>query len=57
MQEIFRFIRRRTGRDGSIEGEYTATGIRPHFVNDFESRGIDVAAGIFEPNRPLSDGI
>lgn len=54
MNEIFRFVRRRTGRDGSIEGEFTATGIRPHFVQDFESRGIDVATDMFEPNRPLS---
>ena len=54
MHEIFRFVRRRTGRDGSIEGEFTATGIRPHFVRDFDSRGIDVAGGMFEPNRPLS---
>ncbi len=54
MNEIFRFVRRRTGRDGTIEGEFTATGIRPHFVRDFESRGIDVAGDMFEPNRPLS---
>jgi len=54
MHEIFRFTRRRTGRDGSIDGEFTATGIRPHFMRDFESRGIDVAPDMFEPNRPLS---
>ncbi|MHA1599471.1 MAG: CpaF family protein [Alphaproteobacteria bacterium] len=54
MHEIFRFTRRRTGRDGSIEGEFTATGIRPRFMRDFESRGIDAAPDVFEPNRPLS---
>ena len=54
MHEIFRFTRRRTGRDGSIEGEFTATGIRPHFMREFESRGIDVAPDMFVPNRPLS---
>lgn len=53
MHEIFRFVRRRTGRDGSIEGAFTATGIRPRFAQDFDSRGIDVAADMFEPNRPL----
>lgn len=54
MHEIFRFVRRRTGRDGTIEGEFTATGIRPHFVQDFESRGIDITPDMFEPDRPLS---
>jgi len=54
MHEIFRFHRRRTERDGSIAGEFLATGIRPRFMREFESRGIDVAADIFEPDRALS---
>jgi pilus assembly protein CpaF len=54
MHEIFRFTRRRTGRDGSIDGESTATGIRPRFMREFESRGIDVPPDIFQPDRPLT---
>ncbi len=53
MHEVFRFNRRRTGRDGSIDGDFAATGIRPRFMREFESRGIDVPPDVFEPNRPL----
>jgi len=53
MHEIFRFRRRSTEPDGTIHGDYVATGIRPQFMHELETRGIKVSAGIFEPNRPL----
>lgn len=53
MQEIFKFERISTNADGEIEGNYVATGIRPVFMREFESRGVDYPAGIFEPNKPL----
>ncbi len=53
MHEIFKFKRVRTDPDGTIHGQFVATGIRPKFMHEFETRGIDVSANIFEPNRPL----
>jgi pilus assembly protein CpaF len=53
MHEIFKFKRLRTESDGTIEGQFVATGIRPKFMHEFETRGINVSADIFEPNRPL----
>ena len=53
MHEIFRFRRRSTDPDGTIHGEFVATGIRPRFMNEFETRGIDMSPDMFEPNRPL----
>jgi pilus assembly protein CpaF len=53
MHEIFRFRRVRTDADGTIYGDFVATGIRPKFMNEFETRGIDVSADLFEPNRAL----
>ena len=53
MQEIFRFRRRRTTPQGAIEGEFSATGIRPQFMHEFETRGVAVSPGIFDPGRPM----
>ncbi|MFQ6017195.1 MAG: CpaF family protein [Kiloniellaceae bacterium] len=53
MHEIFRFRRKSTDPDGTIHGDFIATGIRPKFMHEFETRGIDVPADIFDPNRPL----
>ena len=53
MQEIFRFRRRHTTPQGVIEGEFSATGIRPQFMHDFQTRGVAVSPGLFEPGRPL----
>jgi len=53
MQEIFRFKRLSTDDDGTIKGHHVATGIRPKFMQEFETRGIHVSPGIFDPNRIL----
>jgi pilus assembly protein CpaF len=53
MQEIFRF--RMTGRDehGGVLGRFEATGIRPHFMQELEDRGIRLPADIFNPSVAL----
>jgi pilus assembly protein CpaF len=53
MQEIFRF--RMTGRDehGTVLGRFEASGIRPHFMQELEDRGITLPADIFNPNAAL----
>jgi pilus assembly protein CpaF len=53
MQEIFRFIRRRTDPDGTVHGEYRATGTRPKFMEELTTRGINFPARYFDPDRPL----
>jgi pilus assembly protein CpaF len=53
MQEIFKFERQSTDADGTINGQFVATGIRPVFMHEFETRGIEVPQDIFNPNRPL----
>ena len=53
MQEIFKFERQSTDADGTINGEFVATGIRPVFMHEFETRGIEVPQDIFNPHQPL----
>ncbi|HXF89162.1 MAG TPA: CpaF family protein [Xanthobacteraceae bacterium] len=53
MQEIFRFVRTATLEDGTIEGHFQATGVRPRFLNDLATRGIKIPANYFDPGKPL----
>jgi pilus assembly protein CpaF len=49
MQEIFRFNRVATLEDGTIQGRYQATGVRPRFLTDLATRGITVPVSYFDP--------
>ena len=50
MQDIFRYVQ--TGvKDGRVHGYFTATGIRPKFVDRIEEVGISVSANIFSPTH------
>ncbi len=53
MQEIFRFVRLKTDAEGKIHGEFRATGIRPKFVQQLITQGIDLSPEIFAPNKVL----
>ena len=53
MQEIFRFRRMSTAADGTIKGEFRATGIRPKFVDELEVRGVHLPEDMFSPDRIL----
>ncbi|WP_370675667.1 CpaF family protein [Pleomorphomonas sp. PLEO] len=53
MQEIFRFNRLRTEADGTVVGEFRATGIRPRFLDDLVAKGISVPSAYFDPTKPL----
>ena len=53
MQKIFKFERLSTSADGLINGRFIATGIRPKFIQEFETRGIEFASNMFDPNRVL----
>ena len=53
MQEIFRF--KMTGRDddGTVQGHFEATGIRPKFLQDAEAHGIKLPAELFRPEMRI----
>ncbi len=53
MQEIHKFERVSTDADGTIHGNFVATGIRPKFMEEFEHRGIKVSPELFDPNVVL----
>ena len=50
MQDIFRFVQ--TGvQNGRVQGHFTATGIRPKFMDKLEAAGIFISPTIFAPAR------
>jgi pilus assembly protein CpaF len=51
MQEIFRYNRLGTLEDGSVQGNFQATGVRPKFLADLQSRGITVPSAYFDPSK------
>jgi pilus assembly protein CpaF len=53
MQEIYKYVRTSTGEDGSVQGHFQATGVRPRFLADLVSKGIKVPANYFDPSHPL----
>ena len=53
MQDIFKFVRTHTGRDGTVEGEFRATGLRPRCLDELQARGIKIAGSTFDPSKPL----
>lgn len=53
MQEIFKFVRKHADPDGTIHGEFRATGIRPKFMENLKTRGVELPAHYFDPDRVL----
>ncbi|HET9578306.1 MAG TPA: CpaF family protein [Usitatibacter sp.] len=51
MQEIFTFEQTGVAQDGTVQGWYRASGIRPKFVERFRTHGIDVPEDIFQPTE------
>ncbi len=49
MQELFRFVPRGAGADGQVRGVFSATGIRPAFVDDLKMKGFAVPHWLFNP--------
>ncbi|MFI4935739.1 MAG: CpaF family protein [Caulobacterales bacterium] len=54
MQEIFTFNRTATEADGTVVGEFRATGLRPKCMDEMIRRGIRYDTTHFDPGRPLS---
>ncbi|HEY7493321.1 MAG TPA: CpaF family protein [Candidatus Tectomicrobia bacterium] len=51
LQEIFTFAQTGVHDNGSIEGHFKATGIRPQFVERLKALGISIPADIFEARK------
>jgi pilus assembly protein CpaF len=54
MQEIFTFQRSHTTADGSVHGEFRATGLRPRCLDEMLRRGVAYDPANFDPARSLS---
>jgi pilus assembly protein CpaF len=53
MQEIYKFVRTATGEDGSVQGHFQATGVRPRFLTELLAKGIKIPGSFFDPSQPL----
>ncbi len=50
-QEIFHFQQTGVSPDGTVQGRFRATGIRPKFAEKLASRGTPLAEHLFDPDR------
>ncbi len=53
MQDIFTFNRTHTDADGTVHGEFRATGLRPRCIDEMKRRGINYDTANFDPSRVL----
>ena len=49
MQEIFSFKQTGLGEDGSVQGHFTPSGIRPRFVERLRNFGVTLSGAMFDP--------
>jgi pilus assembly protein CpaF len=53
LQEIIKYERHSVDDDGTINGNFIATGIRPEFITELETRSIAYPEHMFNTNGPL----
>jgi pilus assembly protein CpaF len=53
MQEIFKYVRTGTAPDGTVQGHFQATGVRPRFLGELSSMGVTIPGSYFDPSKPL----
>src|SRR5437764_13453260 len=53
MQEIYKYVRTGTAPDGSVEGHFQATGVRPRFLSALVAGGLTIPGSYFDPSKPL----
>jgi pilus assembly protein CpaF len=49
MQEIYKFVRNPGGQDGTFDGYFQATGIRPRYLPDLVANGANIPDSSFDP--------
>ena len=52
-QEVVAGMKRVFRTDGTVEGHFVATGVRPRFLAELEARGIKIPGSVFDPSKPL----
>ncbi|MDE2343800.1 MAG: CpaF family protein [Betaproteobacteria bacterium] len=50
-QEIFKFLQTGVAPDGTVQGRFMATGIRPKFAEKLTARGMPLPDYLFDPER------
>jgi pilus assembly protein CpaF len=53
MQEIYKYVRTGTAPDGTVQGHFQATGVRPRFLGELLAMGIKIPGSYFDPSQPL----
>ena len=53
MQEIYKYVRTGTAPDGTVQGHFQATGVRPRFLAHLVTQGIKIPGSYFDPSQPL----
>ena len=53
MQEIFRYKMTGRNEDGTVQGHFEATGIRPKFLQEAEAHGIKLPSDLFRPELKI----
>jgi pilus assembly protein CpaF len=53
LQEIYKYVRTGTTADGTVQGHFAATGVRPRFLADLTAKGIKIPGHYFDPSKPL----
>jgi pilus assembly protein CpaF len=53
MQDIYKYVRTGTAADGTVEGHFQATGVRPRFLSELVARGINIPGAYFDPSKPM----
>jgi pilus assembly protein CpaF len=53
IQEIFKWTRTGTAADGTVEGNFQATGVRPRFLAHLLNQGVKIPGNYFDPTHPL----
>ena len=53
MQEIYRFNMTGRDEDGTVQGRFEATGIRPKFTTQLQAHGINLDVALFDPRADL----
>ena len=51
MQEIFGYRQTGLGTDGTVQGHFQASGVRPKFSDRLRAFGINLPDAMFDPNR------
>jgi len=52
MQDIYTFVKESTDEQG-VHGSFRATGVRPKFLLDLKTAGVDIPESYFDASRPL----